>query len=87
MVGFAHRIRLLAKDARVGGPVRRELYRIALLALGTGTGPYATAWQLAGPGVRFPVGYWPWPVSLGPAAWYGSMTLGWVLFASGAFAP
>ncbi|MCI4332046.1 MAG: hypothetical protein L3K19_09435 [Thermoplasmata archaeon] len=43
-------------------------------------GPYSTGWQLAQGAVAFPVGYWPWPVSLGPTAWYGLMAAGWVVF-------
>lgn len=80
MVGFRHRLRLLAEACWLGGPARRDLYRVSVLALASGVGPYATAWQLAQRGVSFPIGYWPWPVSLGPLEWYGLMAAGWAVF-------
>ncbi len=71
---------LRAQGLRLGGWNRPGL--VVVLAVAGLAGPYATAWELASWPVNYPVGYWPWPVSLGVVAWYSVMATGWALFAA-----
>lgn len=79
-----------AEVGRVGRRWRgrgRRYLGLAALAVGAQLGPYAAIWETltyARGSLRFPVGWYPWPIELAPLPWYLIMVAGFALFGAGA---